>query len=440
MAPFIPNIVLLTSFIAKLFDNEILGYILTIVVGILGYYIFPLIWNYFTTKIKHVREKKKRVLIQNYSSSQQASKSQNFTPLIETSGFLENGFVTLVAEDSYIRLIPSADNLNKKLKRLHFGDDQIIGRNLVRQKQNLESLIQTHFSAYIKDVDSFLDAIAEKTAKKFITDLKASKLRYNRGLLGVQAIHDNQCIELYNSDYFTFKFTVNTYNSLIQLAKQHDLQTPLSKYDSYQDVEKLVPFLNSIGVGGFIIMNRGNGDELLFGWRDNRSCESGGYWHFTYDETYTQDDIPKSTNGEVGLIHCLIRALYEEIGIGNKQFNLCINPHQMGVISAGIIHTEGDDNRFEFEVCSFVRVCLSPQFTIDDFIKCYQFAKDAAIETSNLCLVPITGLDEFCAKNVLSPEAEYVAYQLKIRLEQGIIKSDHECYEELIKQKSFLSS
>lgn len=38
---------------------------------------------------------------------------------------------------------------------------------------------------------------------------------------------------------------------------------------------------------------------------------------------------------------------------------------------------------------------FSDEFTIDDFINSYQFAKDAAIETSNLHFVPITELDEF---------------------------------------------
>lgn len=35
-----------------------------------------------------------------------------------------------------------------------------------------------------------------------------------------------------------------------------------------------------------------------------------------------------------------------------------MHPNHMGIIDAGIIHTDGDDNRFEFEVCSFARLCF----------------------------------------------------------------------------------
>lgn len=427
--------ILLTSIVADIFDNKLFGLTVAIAAGI----VLPYIWNKFIYCFKQNQKKRKSQIVQSYSFSKQASANEDYTPIIGSNDFLEDGFDTSVADESYIRLIPDTGSRRKKLNKLHFGDDQTIGKSFTRQKQNLKTLIQTYFSVYIEDTEAFLETIANKTADNFITDLKASKLRYNKGLLGVHAIDDKQRIELYNSDYFTFKFTVNTYNALTQIAKENNLQTPLAKYDTYQDIENLVPFLNSIGVGGFIIMNRGKGDELLFGWRDSRSCESGGYWHFTYDETYTQDDIPKDTNGKSGLITCLKRALYEELGIDEKQLDLCVNPHQMGVINAGIIHTGGNDNRFEFEVCSFVRVCLSNKFTIDDFIKCYQFAKDAAIETSNLHFVPINELDKFCKENILSPEARHLAFQLKIRIEQGIIKSDHDCYEEILKKRMPLS-
>ena len=95
--------------------------------------------------------------------------------------------------------------------------------------------------------------------------------------------------QLYHSDYFTFKFTVHVYNKLKKIISTNSLQTPLSHYTDLKHIERLKPFLNSIGIGGFLILDRGKGDEIVFGWRDNRSCESGGYWHLHYDETFTPE-------------------------------------------------------------------------------------------------------------------------------------------------------
>lgn len=61
-------------------------------------------------------------------------------------------------------------------------------------------------------------------------------------------------------------------------------------------------------------------------------------------------------------------------------------------LNVGVIRTAGNDNRLEFEVCSFVRVCLSEAFTLEDFIHGYRFAKDAEIETRCLEFIPIKEL------------------------------------------------
>lgn len=411
-------------------------YIIPIAVGILCYFILNPIWNYATRLLRHYLEMYKNKSIQKEISSILPSENEGYTPLTSTLKLYKKNFTTLITSDLYIRQIPSKHQ--NKLRKLHFGDEQATGSSFSKQKKNLEFLIQTYFKEYIADTETFLNAMADETACCFIQDLKAAKLRFNKSLFGIQAISNNDTIELYNSDYFTFKFTVRTYNALKKITIENKLKTPLTEYKKPQEIEALVPFLNSIGVGGFIIINRGKGDELLFGWRDNRSCESGGYWHFTYDETYTQDDINKDSNGEKGLMTCLRRALDEEIGINSNQLSICTHPAHMGVIDAGIIHTEGNDNRFEFEVCSFVRVCLSNKFTIDDFIKCYQFAKDAAIETSNMHIVPISEIEQFCENNTLSPEARHLALQLKLQIEHGVIKSDYDCYNDILKSKTQL--
>ena len=66
-------------------------------------------------------------------------------------------------------------------------------------------------------------------------------------------------------------------------------------------------------------------------------------------------------------------------------------------------------------------------------INSYQFAKDAAIETSNLHFVPITELDEFLMneKNSFSPEARHLCLQLKTRIEEEVIANDYTCFEDI---------
>ena len=79
---------------------------------------------------------------------------------------------------------------------------------------------------------------------------------------------------------------------------------------------KLRPFYNSVAVGGFVIIDRGNGDELVTGFR-GENCQSGGYWHFSYDETFTEDD-KSDEDDQPNLMTCLRRALSEELGILRK--------------------------------------------------------------------------------------------------------------------------
>lgn len=274
-----------------------------------------------------------------------------------------------------------------------------------------------------KDQEAYITQIAEETADRFITDIKKGKVRFNKYLYGVYdkpQEHNNACIiNVYESDYFTFKTTTSIYNAL---RKKNGYVIRNNKY---------APFLNSIGVGGFVIVNRGDEDELIWGYRGS-NCQSGGYWHFSYDETFTHDDSNNQDQAAT-LTDCIKRALDEELGINREEDSTCLPPSQLTILDGGIIHTEGDDNRFEFELCSFVRVCFSEQYTFDDFIHNYRFAKDAELETRCLKLVKISELNQFIRnnENIISPEAKALAMKIKSLYEYNILGTDYEGFQEL---------
>ncbi len=319
-------------------------------------------------------------------------------------------------------VIPFPESKAEELKRKNFMPVKIKGR-VMHNNQFGDKLLEHLYEIIVqngvdeKDKEMFLQKIADSTADKFILDIQKGKVRFNKYLYGVNECraNDQQCtISLYESDYFTFKTITNTYNAL---KKNNNGNVNLGLHPA--------PFLNSIGVGGFVIVNRGEGDELIWGFRGT-NCQSGGYWHFSYDETFTRDDAEADRAAD--LIKCIKRALTEELGIHPEEQEKCVADIQL--LDCGIIRTEGNDNRYEFEVCSFVRICLSEEYAIRDFIQNYRFAKDAELETRCLKLVKISDLDQFIGKNEknMSPEARVLALKIKALSDLNLLVSDYESY------------
>lgn len=274
-------------------------------------------------------------------------------------------------------------------------------------------------------IDDFINDIAEKTADNFIKQIKEKKVRFNKNLFGVcDCVKTyNKCkVHVYQSDYFTFKCISNIFNALKNIKPKELL--PFNKNEVC--ITELTPMLNSVGVGGFLIMDRGNGDEIVVALRGN-NCDSGGYWHFAYDETFTSDDM----NTIYSFEECLSRALTEELGILKEEQELCIPQNQVIFTNVGIINTSGNDNRFEFEVLSYVRVCFSDKYRFNDFIKGYRFAKDAELETRCLDFVPISQIDNFIANKKMSPEAQALMIRIKYINMKKVLDSDRNGYEKL---------
>ena len=233
---------------------------------------------------------------------------------------------------------------------------------------------------------------------------------------------DKCTITVYQSDYFTFKCMTNVFNTL----KTFTPHKALPSLKGEIDIAKIRPFLNSIGIGGFLIMDRGKGDEIVLALRGN-NCDSGGYWHFSFDETFTSDD--KKDN--YSLKECLKRGLVEELGILSEEQNKALPENQIILLDSGIIHTDNNDNRFEFEVCAIARICFSKQYTFDDFIKGYRFAKDAELETRCLDFIPINQIDDFINTHRMSPEAKALLNNIKYLHQYNVLETDEEGFDSL---------
>lgn len=327
-----------------------------------------------------------------------------------------------------IFVIPFPNSKREALIKHGFCPVEMYGREMSSNRQGSKIYEQLKELLTLNGVpadkqEAFITQIAEETADNFITDIKKGKVRFNKYLYGVNdkpTEQNNTCIiNVYESDYFTFKTTTSIYNAL---RKKNGFVILKNKY---------APFLNSIGVGGFVIVNRGDGDELIWGYRGS-NCQSGGYWHFSYDETFTHDDAANQDQSAT-LTDCIKRALDEELGINREEDYRCLPESQIIILDGGIIHTDGDDKRFEFELSSFVRVCFSEQYTFDDFIHNYRFAKDAELETRCLKLVKISELDQFINQYEykISPEAKALAMKIKSLSELNILGTDHEGFQEL---------
>lgn len=385
---------------------------------------------------------KRNIRIKSYSKSQinnvkpvQELPKQSFISVVNNSMLKNEYFVvkTLDLEKPFIIPFPTS-----KKTELENNNFVVVHKNnmiFFELRDALNNYISTYYATnnklFIdnenKDIDKFIDDIAIQTADNFISQIKEKKVRFNKYLFGVyetEILEDTCNVTVYQSDYFTFKCLTNIFNTLKQITPKNKLPHT----ETNVTIKNIAPLLNSIGVGGFLIMDRGNGDEIVVAFRGN-NCDSGGYWHFTYDETFTSDD---NIENVYSFKECISRALTEELGILKKEQEICIPSDQMIMTDIGIIQTSGDDNRFEFEVLSYVRVCFSDKYRFNNFIKGYRFAKDAELETRCLDFVPISDIDKFIAENKMSPEAEALMKKIQHIHMKKILDSDKNGYKSLV--------
>lgn len=276
------------------------------------------------------------------------------------------------------------------------------------------------------DTIALIDTIRKMVACSFIDDLKHGKTMFNGAELGVYNIKDNRTtnsehplseIDLYYSDYFTFKCMTEMYHVLCSVDDKH------LKIEKVGDVHPLAPFLCSLGLGGFLAVYTENGISLMWTKR-SRNISSGDMWHFSYDETVSllldaakKDGkilVDKNKTVHIDITQLLSRALKEEVGATPE----LVEQENHGLFEVGIIKSE----RLEIELISQAVLHLPKEQSLEEKIKSmHDSANDGYLEISKIEFLPLRGRSRLIGR-LLSPESYSIFERMQSRLIDGVGK------------------
>lgn len=301
--------------------------------------------------------------------------------------------------------------------------------------------IYTHLQGYISkkkyesiklpseeqfDTKALVDVIRKMVACGFIDDLKGGKTMFNGAELGVYNIKDNRTtntehplseIDLYYSDYFTFKCMTEMYHVLCSVDDSH------LKIEKVGDVHPLAPFLCSLGLGGFLATYTESGISLMWTKRSG-NISSGDMWHFSYDETVSLLLDAAKENGKILMdedkaVHIdinqlLSRALKEEVGATPE----LINEEHHGLFEVGIIKSE----RLEIELISQAVLHLPTEQSLEEKIRrMHDSANDGYLEISKIEFLPLRDQSKLIGR-LLSPESYSIYERMQSRLKENVGK------------------
>lgn len=276
------------------------------------------------------------------------------------------------------------------------------------------------------DTIAFVDTIRKMVACSFIDDLKKGKTMFNGAELGVYNIKDNRTtnsehplseIDLYYSDYFTFKCMTEMYHVLCSVDDTH------LKIEKVGDVHPLAPFLCSLGLGGFLAVYTEKGISLMWTKRSG-NISSGDMWHFSYDETVSllldaakKDGkilVDKDKTVHIDINQILSRALKEEVGATPE----LIKQENHGLFEVGIIKSE----RLEIELISQAVLHLPQEQSLEEKIKSmHDAANDGYLEISKIESLPLRDRSKLIGR-LLSPESYSIFERMQSRLIDNVGK------------------
>ena len=293
------------------------------------------------------------------------------------------------------------------------------------------------------DIKALLLAIRCMAALNFINDLKAGKTMFNGAELGVYRIKDNNKttnsehpkteLDLYYSDYFTFKCMTEMYHVLCSVDDSH------LKIEKVGDVHPLAPFLCSLGLGGFLAAYSETGISLMWTKRSG-NISSGDMWHFSYDETVSllldsvkengKIVVDEDNNVNIDISTLLARALKEEVG-ATPEF---IKDENCGLFEVGIIKSE----RLEIELISQAVLHLPKEQSLEAKIKqMHDSANDGYLEISKIEFQPLRDRNRLIGR-LLSPESYSIFERMQSRLRDNVGKKVQIGDNTLIEEGSYV--
>lgn len=254
-------------------------------------------------------------------------------------------------------------------------------------------------------------------------EMEGNELMFNGPMVGVYNIKSDRIpgdedgeleVQLYQSDYFTFKFTGELYHLLKKKGVNFDI--------NYGNINKFAPFLCSLGLGGFIIVRQGM-DEYLLWTKRSSMIQAKNMWHFSYDETVhlfndlLLDGEGKPVRTKEGYMvltqkSMFERALKEELRLHNK----ISDDYRKGILEVGLIECD----RLEVELLSYVVMEADPTIDIELQFKEYTDTAKDKIEWSKISYIPFT-MDEIKKElhgKFMTPESLALAKHLIIQKEE----------------------
>ena len=293
------------------------------------------------------------------------------------------------------------------------------------------------------NVESFIYIVSEMVACSFIADLEAGKTMFNGAELGVYNIVDNRttnseehCVDmqLYYSDYFTFKCMTEMYHILCSIDDKPFI------INTTQDIRQLAPFLCSLGLGGFLAAYI-KGKPALMWTKRSGNISSGDIWHFSYDETVsllmdgTKDKdghliVDKDKTVHIDINNILFRALKEEVGVTQAK----VEKYNHGLFEVGIIKSE----RLEIELISqavlHLRENPSPQEQIKEM---HDSANDGYLEIAKVQFFSLRNRNELIG-HLLTPESYAIYIRMQDRLVDNVGKDVKRGDNLLLEDGSFI--
>lgn len=276
-------------------------------------------------------------------------------------------------------------------------------------------------------IEEFITVVSEMVACNFIEDLKAGKTMFNGAELGVYNITDNRttnsehpCVDmqLYYSDYFTFKCMTEMYHILCSIDGSPFV------INNIQDIHPLAPFLCSLGLGGYLAAYTAEGISLMWTKRSG-NISSGDIWHLSYDETVSLlldgavDDekhliVDKNNCVHIDTEKLLYRALKEEVGATQEK----VNEDNHGLFEVGIIRSE----RLEIELISQAVLHLDSKISpLEQIKEMHDSANDGYLEIAKVQFLPLRNRETLIGR-LLTPESYAIYIRMQDRLKDYVGK------------------
>ena len=328
------------------------------------------------------------------------------------------------------RIRPDKVELMQQFKRFLKENEDKYSMSVIHQRlidyldvNKYRSIVLPDVQAF--NVESFIHTVSEMVACTFIADLDAGKTMFNGAELGVYNIIDNRttnseehCVDmqLYYSDYFTFKCMTEMYHILCSIDdKPFTINTTL-------DIKPLAPFLCSLGLGGFLAAYI-NGKPSLMWTKRSGNISSGDIWHFSYDETVsllmdgTKDKdghliVDENKAVHIDINNILFRALEEEVGVTQAK----VEKYNHGLFEVGIIKSE----RLEIELISQAVLHLQDNPTPQEQIKeMHDSANDGYLEIAKVQFFSLHNRNELIG-HLLTPESYAIYTRMQDRLVDNV--------------------